>query len=352
MRIAQIAPLFESVPPKSYGGTERVVSYLTEELVALGHDITLFASGDSQTRAKLEPTRREAIRLDKNHVDAIAAHVLHLERVLQRAHEFDVLHFHVDHSHFPVARRENLPQLTTMHNRLDIPDLSSLFSEFRDMPVVSISNSQRRPLPQARWLGTVYHGLPRELHHFRPAGGDYYVFVGRVSPEKGLDRAIRIAQRTGRRLKIAAKLDPMNLAYYEEQIRPLLANRFVEFIGEVGDEEKDELMGGAYALLFPVRWPEPFGLVMIESLACGTPVLAYGDGSVPEVIEHGVTGFVVADDEEAVDAAGRMREIDRRVCREQFERRFSAQRMARDYVALYEKIIQGPARMPGAAAPA
>jgi len=350
MRIAQVGPLFESVPPRSYGGTERVVSHLTEALVELGHEVTLFASADSRTRARLVPTRTQALRLDQNHVDPAAALALHLEKVYQRAGEFDVLHFHLDHSHFSIARREPWPQLSTIHNRVDVPDVAALFADFNDMPVVSISEAQRRLLPQARWLGTVHHGLPPELHRFRAQSGDYFAFVGRVSPEKGLDRAIRIARRTGRRLKIAAKIDACNRDYFDREILPSLRDPGLEFLGEVGDREKDALIGGASALLFPIRWPEPFGLVMIEALACGTPVIAYEDGSVPEILRHGVTGFVVSGDEEALDAAGRIGEIDRRACREDFERRFTAERMARDYVAIYEKILQGPVRVHDATA--
>jgi len=344
VRIAQIAPLFECVPPRSYGGTERVVSHLTDALVELGHEVTLFASADSRTRARLVPTRTQALRLDNNHVDPAAAIALHLEKVYQRAGEFDVLHFHLDHSHFSIARRESWPQLSTIHNRVDVPDVAALFSDFREMPIVSISEAQRRLLPHARWLGTVHHGLPPRLHQFRAKGGDYFAFVGRVSPEKGLDRAIRIAKRTGRRLKIAAKIDPCNRDYFDREIRPFLSDPDMEFLGELADREKDELIGGASALLFPIRWPEPFGLVMIEALACGTPVIAYGEGSVPEILRHGVTGFVVSGEEEAIDAAGRIGAIDRRDCRMEFERRFTADRMARDYVAIYEKILQGRIR--------
>lgn len=339
MRIAQVAPLYESVPPLLYGGTERVVSYLTEELVAAGHDVTLFASGDSRTAARLRPAHARSLRLDASCADTLAHHMVLLDLVAREARSFDLIHFHVDYLHFPLSRALKLPQVTTLHGRLDIPDLQGLFREFSDMPVVSISESQRAPLGHARWAGNVYHGLPREL--LPPGGGEggYLAFLGRISPEKRLDRAIRIAVESGHRLRVAAKVDKPDAAYFEAVIRPLLAHPLVEFVGEIGEREKAAFLGGAKALLFPVDWPEPFGLVMIESLACGTPVVAWRRGSVPEVIEHGATGFVVDSHEEAVAAVGRLGEIRRERCRQAFEERFSARRMAADYLRVYESII-------------
>jgi len=340
MRIAQVAPLFESVPPKYYGGTERVVSYLTEELVQQGHDVTLFASGDSITSARLAATTRRSLRLDKHCVDQIAHHVLMLERVVQRAASFDVIHFHVDYLHFPYSRRHATPQLTTLHGRLDIPDLLPLYGEFRDMPVVSISAAQREPLPFAHWFGTVYHGLPRALYRFRQDRGEYLAFIGRIAPEKRVDRAIEIAKRAGLPLKIAAKVDDVDREYYETLIKPLLRDPCIEYLGEIGEGEKDEFLGGARALLFPIDWPEPFGLVMVEAMACGTPVIAFGGGSVPEIIDEGETGFIVDDLDDAVAAVHRVGEVDRRRCREVFEERFTATRMACDYLELYSTLLE------------
>jgi glycosyltransferase involved in cell wall biosynthesis len=338
MRIAQVAPLFESVPPKYYGGTERVVSYLTEELVRQGHDVTLFASGDSDTKAHLVAGCRRALRLDKHCVDQMAHHVLMLEHVTQRSRDFDVIHYHVDYLHFPLSRRNPTPQLTTLHGRLDIPDLQPLYREFHDMPVVSISMSQREPLPGANWQATVYHGLPVDLFRYEGEPGQYLAFLGRISPEKRVDRAIEIAQRAGLPLKIAAKVDNVDRDYFENYMRPLMEQSHVEYLGEIGDGEKGEFLGCAIALLFPIEWEEPFGLVMIESLACGTPVVAYGRGSVPEVIEDGVTGFVVSDVAESVEAVRRIAGLDRRECRKYFEERFTAARMAHDYVRLYGEL--------------
>ena len=350
MKIAQVAPLYESVPPKMYGGTERVVSYLTEELVRQGHDVTLFASGDSVTRARLVAACDRSLRLDKRCVDEMAHHFLLLERVFQYAHEFDVIHFHVDYLHFPLSRRQPYAQVTTLHGRLDLPDLVPLYEEYYDMPLVSISNAQRDPLPWANWQSTVYHGLPESLYRARTAPGTYLAFLGRVSPEKRVDRTIQIARRTGIPLKIAAKIDPTNQDYYEREIVPLLDgadDSLIEFVGEIGEAQKDEFLGHAYALLFPIDWPEPFGLVMIEAMACGTPVIAYRNGSVPEVLEDGKTGFIVNGMEAAIAAVGRVREISREQCRRVFEERFSAQRMARDYVRVYESIVaQSAGRMP------
>jgi glycosyltransferase involved in cell wall biosynthesis len=351
MRIAQVAPLYESVPPKLYGGTERVVSYLTEELVRLGHDVTLFAAGDSVTHAELAAVWPRALRLDPSCRDERIPHVLQLERVLQRANEFDVIHYHVDANHYPTSRRSLTPQLTTLHSRLDLPHLQPLYTEFKDMPVVSISNSQRKPLPQAAWCGTVYHGLPLSLHRLWPGPGEYFAFLGRVSPEKGVDRAIQIAKRLGVPLKIAAKIDLADAEYFQTQIVPQLDPPRVEFIGEIGESEKGEFLGRARALLFPIDWPEPFGLVIIEAMACGTPVVAMRHGSVPELIDQGIAGFHVDSLDDAVNAAARITQLDRRACRAAFERRFSAARMARDYVAVYEDLIDG-AKARSAALPA
>jgi len=338
MRIAQVAPLYESVPPKLYGGTERVVAYLTEELVRQGHDVTLFASGDSVTRARLVSPCRQSLRLDEGCIDQLAHHVVLLEQVFSMAREFDVLHFHVDYLNFALSRRQCVPHLTTLHGRLDIPDLAPLYREFPDIPLVSISDAQRAPLPWVNWRGTVYHGLPAELYALHPEPGRYFAFLGRISPEKRVDRAIAIARRLDIPLKIAAKVDRVDLAYFES-IKPLLEEPLVEFIGEIGDHEKDEFLGNALALLMPIDWPEPFGLVMIEAMACGTPIVARRQGSVPEVIEDGVTGFAVDSAEAALCAAAHVGSIDRRRCREEFERRFSASRMATDYVAVYADLL-------------
>jgi len=339
VRIAQVAPLFESVPPREYGGTERVVSYLTEELVRLGHDVTLFASADSTTRARLVPMAPRSLRQDPDSTDTLAHHVLMLEQVARLAHQFDVLHWHIDYLHFPISRRLAMPNLTTLHGRLDITDLQGLYREFSDMPVVSISNAQREPLPHARWVGTVYHGLPESL--FTPAyeAGEYLVFLGRISPEKRVDRAIEVARRAGLRLRIGAKIDDADAVYYREKIAPLFELPFVEFIGEVTETEKEALLRGARALLFPIDWREPFGLVMIEAMACGTPVIAWNRGSVPEVIDHGVTGYIVDSEEEALAALSTIDRLDRHTVRAVFERRFAARTMARAYVDLYARLL-------------
>jgi len=340
MRIAQVAPLYESVPPQLYGGTERVVSFLTEELVRAGHEVTLFASGDSRTTAELIAGSERSLRLDPNCVDSLAHHYVLLEKVFAQVDRFDVVHFHVDFLHFPLSRRSNVAHLTTLHGRLDIPDLQPLYREFADMPVVSISDAQRKPLPLADWCGTVYHGLPADLLRFREGREGYLAFLGRVSPEKRPDRAIEIARLAGRPLKVAAKLDRADEEYYEREIAPLVAQSHVSFEGEIGDAEKNDFLGDAAALLFPIDWPEPFGLVLIEAMACGTPVIAFREGSVEEIVEPGVTGFVVSSVEEAVAAVGRLPEIDRRRCRQEFERRFTAARMARDYVEMYQKLLR------------
>jgi glycosyltransferase involved in cell wall biosynthesis len=340
MRIAQVAPLYESVPPRGYGGTERVASYLTEELVRQGHQVTLFASGDSVTRAKLVAPCRRSLRLDKGCVDQQAYHFAMLEEVFRRAESFDVLHFHVDYLHYPFSRRQPHPHVTTLHGRLNIPELPALYREYPEMPVVSISDAQRKPLPWLNWQGTVHHGLPKDLYTFRKEPGDYLAFLGRISPEKGVGRAIAIAQRAGMKIKIAAKIDKADRDYFHEEIEPLFRDPLVEYLGEVDGEDKDAFLGNAYALLFPIDWPEPFGLVMIEALACGTPVIAWPCGSVPEVLEDGVTGFIVDDLDQAVRAVEGVKALDRRRCRRIFEERFTASRMARDYVAIYHRILK------------
>jgi glycosyltransferase involved in cell wall biosynthesis len=339
MRIAQVAPLYESVPPKYYGGTERVVSYLTEELVRQGHEVTLFASGDSTTKAHLVAACECALRLDEQCVDQMAHHILMLERVIQRASEFDVIHFHVDYLHYSLSRRHSFAHLTTLHGRLDIPDLIPLYKEFQEIPVVSISDVQREPLPVANWQATIYHGLPRDLYQFRAQPGSYLAFIGRISPEKRVDRAIEIAKRVQIPLKIAAKVDRVDNDYFESVIEPLLSDPLVEFVGEISDGEKDKFLGNAYALLFPIDWREPFGMAMIEAMACGTPVIAYRKGSVPEVIDEGSTGFIVQDLEDAVEAVRRVPELSRARCREVFEQRFTAERMANNYLQVYTRLI-------------
>ncbi|MGO9108479.1 MAG: glycosyltransferase family 4 protein [Thermoguttaceae bacterium] len=341
MRIAQIAPLYESEPPKLYGGTERVVSYLTDELVRLGHEVTLFASGDSETTAKLVAACPRALWGNADCRETLPHHVRLIELVFQDVSRFDILHFHCDYLHFPLLRRHPHPSVTTLHGRIHRPDSGSLFAEYADAPLVSISNSQRRPIPEANWQATVYHGLPRSLyaHYGRP--GEYLALLGRMSPEKGVDRAIEIARLAKLKLKIAAKIYPEERAYYHDRIEPLLhqSKEWVEYIGEVGGGEKQEFLGNARALLFPIDWPEPFGLVMIEALACGTPVIAWRNGSVPEVITDGVTGFIVEGIEEAVRAVRRVASLNRQVCRRSFEERFDAVRMARDYVEVYRRLV-------------
>jgi len=339
MKIAQIAPLAESVPPRLYGGTERVVSYLSEELVRLGHDVTLFASGDSETSAKLVPCSRRALRLDSAVKDPLAYTTLMLERVRAQAHEFDIVHFHIEHLHLPLFRSMARKTITTVHGRLDLPELAALYREFSDMPLVSISHSQRRPLTFANWVGTVHHGLAAEVCPFNPAPrGGYFAFLGRVSPEKGLERAIEIAQRAGARLRIAAKIDRADEDYFHQRIRPLLARPGIEFIGEVTEAQKPAFLGNATALLFPIQWPEPFGLAMVEAMSCGTPVIAWPYGSVPEVVEDGRTGFVVDSVAAAVEVLGRIARLDRSAVRARFEERFSAARMAQDYLSVYRAL--------------
>jgi glycosyltransferase involved in cell wall biosynthesis len=338
MRIAQVSPLYERVPPEGYGGTERVVSYLSDELVAQGHEVTLFATADSITKARLEACAPQGLRTDPHATEPVATHLVALERVFRMGSDFDVIHAHVDYLAFPFARRVPIPLLSTLHGRLDLEPLVGLYREYREQWVVSVSDAQRRPLPWLRWLGTVHHGLPRELYRFEPRAGDYLAFVGRISPEKRLDRAIEIARRADLPLRIAAKVDPVDAEYFRSVIRPLLDHPLVEFIGEVDDRGKDDLLGGARALLFPIDWPEPFGLIMIEALACGTPVIAWQHGSVAEVITHGVSGFLCDDVGAAVRAVAAVDQIERAVCRREFEERFSADRMAKDYLALYEQL--------------
>jgi glycosyltransferase involved in cell wall biosynthesis len=342
MRIAQVAPLYESVPPQLYGGTERVVSWLTEELVRRGHDVTLFATGDSQTEAKLVATCPRALWRDPECKETLPHHVRMMEMVFRDATRFDVIHFHCDYLHFPLLRRSPCPSVTTLHGRLHLPDVEPLFAEYTEIPLVSISEDQRRPIPLANWQATVHHGLPRHLHQFHRKSGEYLAFLGRISPEKRLDRAIEIARRAGRKLKVAAKVYPEERAYFQQTIEPLLdkSRSFVECIGEVGGRDKDELLGNAYALVFPIDWPEPFGLVMIEAMACGTPVIAWRCGSVPEVIGDGVTGFIVEDVDAAVRAVDRVAGLSRSICRATFEDRFDAAHMAQNYIDVYERIVQ------------
>lgn len=341
MRIAQIAPLFEAVPPKLYGGTERVVSNLTEELVAMGHDVTLFASGDSVTSAKLDAVWPQALRLDPTIKDWYATYSIMLEHVRRRAHEFDVLHFHTDYFPNSIFLRQPTPFLTTLHGRLDLPEFGQVYRYFPTVPLVSISDNQRAPIPDVNWVATVHHGLPENL--LRPVVGakqDYFAFLGRISPEKGIERAIRIATACGVKLKVAAKVDKADQEYYDSDIRPLLTGDNVEFIGEINDSQKSAFLSGAKALMFAIDWPEPFGLVMIEAMACGCPVIAFRRGSVPEVMEDGVTGFIVDSVDDAIAACAQLDLIDRANVRRVFERRFTARRMAQDYVDVYEGLIE------------
>jgi glycosyltransferase involved in cell wall biosynthesis len=339
MKIAQVAPLYESVPPKLYGGTERVVSYLTEELVAQGHDVTLFASGDSHTPAKLRPICDHALRLEGGTViDPLAHHIRMVEMVAREGHDFDAVHFHIDYLHFPVTRRQALAAVTTLHGRLDIPDVIPVYREFTDMNLVSISNAQRRPMPWANWVGTVYHGLPERLYKPHESPGKYLAFLGRISPEKRVDRAIEIARRVGMPIKIAAKIDVVDKEYFDSKIKTLFNDPLVEYIGEIGEREKSIFLGNAYALLFPIDWPEPFGLVMIEAMACGTPVIAYRMGSAPEVLQEGTTGYLVDNLDDAAKAVYRVSSLNRRVCRQTFEERFSARRMCLDYLEIYKRL--------------
>jgi len=343
MKIAQIAPLVESVPPTLYGGTERVVSWLTEELVRQGHDVTLFASGDSQTSARLEPVVPRALRLQGVH-NSLPYNIIMLDRVASRQHEFDVLHFHIDFFHYPLFRGMAHRTLTTLHGRQDLPELPDIYRAFPHMPLVSISDHQRKPVPPVNWRGTVPHGLPQNMYRLGRGGGDYLAFLGRICPEKGILPAIEIARLAGMKLKVAAKVDPADREYFNEEVEPVLQKSpHVEFIGEINDSQKQEFLGQAKALLFPISWPEPFGLVMIESMACGTPVIAFNCGSVSEVMADGVTGFVVDSVQDAADAVSRLDLLPRRVIRACFEKRFSVEAMARAYVKIYQNLALGEA---------
>jgi len=352
MKIAQVTPLYEAVPPRLYGGTERVVAHLTDALVDLGHDVTLFAAADAETRARLVPVRDQAIRLDPAPLKSdLAAHMTMLSGVLARADQFDLIHFHTDMIHFPFFSRCADRTLTTLHGRLDLKDLSGVYSRWTEFALVSISDDQRRPMPFANWAATVHHGMPAEQYVHSPQSQGYFAFLGRISPEKRPDRAIEIATRLGRPLKIAAKVDAQDKVYWETVIKPMIdANPLVEFVGEIGDHQKSAFLGGADALLFPIDWPEPFGLVMIEAMACGTPVIAFRCGSTPEVIEDGATGYIVDTLDEAVSAAGRAHLLDRDAIRARFELRWSATAMARRYLDVYGELL---ARRPfGAPVPA
>ena len=346
MRIAQIAPLTESIPPKLYGGTERVVSWLTEELIALGHEVTLFASGDSRTSAELDSLWPTALRFDPTIRDPNALHMAMLERVYQRASEFDFLHFHLDYYPFSLFARQPVPHVTTLHGRLDLQEHQTLFRTFPEAPVISISDAQRKPVPYAGWVRTVHHGLPAQLLQPKPTTPGYLAFLGRICPEKAPDRAIEIAMRSGLPLKIAAKVDKLDVEYYEQRIKPLLRSPGIEYIGEIGDAEKSDFLSGAIALLVPIDWPEPFGLVMIEAAACGAPVIAFDAGSVSEIVEDGVTGFIVEDAAAAVGALEKLPGLDRRHIRQRFEDRFTARRMAQDYLQTYRELAMTAAETP------
>lgn len=340
LRIAQVAPLYESVPPKLYGGTERVVHFLTEELVNQGHQVTLFASGDSVTSAQLIAPVSEALRLNPACEDPLAPHIAQMQDVVERAGEFDIIHFHTDYLHYPFSQQLSTPHLTTLHGRLNIPELQMVYNRFGEQPVVSISNSQRAPLPQANFIGTVYHGLPQNLFSAGKGDGGYLAFLGRISPEKGCDRAIEMAITAGLPLKIAAKIDKADREYFQSHIRHLFDHPLVEYIGEINEQQKQDFLGRALAVVFPINWCEPFGMVMIEAMACGTPVVAWRMGSVPEVIEEGVSGYIVQSQDEAVAAIHKVHELSRARVRTVFEQRFTAFRMAQDYLVLYKKLIR------------
>jgi glycosyltransferase involved in cell wall biosynthesis len=339
MRIAEVAPLFESVPPHQYGGTERVVSWLTEELVRQGHEVTLIASGDSETTATLIPAWEASLRLGEQLTDTLAPQMYQAELVQQIANRFDVVHWHTGYLHLPMARRIAVPQVTTMHGRMDLPELKPLFDALADAPLISISDDQRRPIPDANWFATIYHGLPADLHAFGEGSGGYLAFIGRISPEKRVDRAIEIAKRAGMRLKVAAKVDPVDEAYFESEIKHLFDDPLVEFIGEIGEDDKSAFLGDAAAMLFPIDWPEPFGLVMIEAMATGTPTIAMRTGSVPEVLDEGVSGALVTSLDEAVEAVRRIDRFDRRAVRDRFLERFTAERMATTHVEVFERLL-------------
>ena len=338
LHIAQVAPLYESVPPRLYGGTERIVAYLTDALIAKGHRVTLFASGDSRTRATLVSHLEEAIRLNPAVKDPMAHHIIQMADVMAHAHEFDIIHFHTDYLHFPLSELLHKPHVTTLHGRLDLPDLPYVYRRFPHQPVISISYAQRKPLPFAHWVGNVYHGLPRDLYRLGKGDGGYVAFIGRISPEKRADLAIEIAAQAGYPIYIAAKIDKADEAYFETSIKHLFDLPHVHYIGEIGDAEKNEFLGKAKALLFPIDWPEPFGIVMIEAMACGTPVIAFNRGSVPEVIDHGVTGYIVHHVQEAVDALRNVDALDRRQIRQVFETRFTSDVMAENYLQIYHQL--------------
>lgn len=341
MRIAQVAPLAEAVPPRAYGGTERVISWLTEELVRRGHEVTLFATRDSVTSARLVPLVDEGLRLAGKLDTFLIEQMVQLETVATRSHEFDVIHYHCDYHHFPLSRRSRTPTLTTLHGRLDLPGLTTAFGAYPEMPLVSISDAQRQPLDvPLNWWATIHHGLPKDSLEFNRYGGKYFAFLGRISCEKRLDRAIAIARALSTPLKVAAKVDPTDQQYFEQTIEPLLGDPLVEMVGEIGDADKSEFLGNAKALLFPIDWPEPFGLVMIEALACGTPVVAFRHGSVPEVLVDGETGFIVDDVEAAIFAASQIDSIDRVRCRAHFEKCFSVETMAHHYEQAYARLVE------------
>ncbi|TFE67453.1 glycosyltransferase family 4 protein [Methylacidiphilum caldifontis] len=341
MKIAQVSPLYERVPPKLYGGTERVIHYLTEELVAQGHEVTLFASGDSLTKGRLIAPIEESLRLQKQKKDPLVYHVIMLEKLFRCIEDFDIIHYHIDFFHFPFSNRIKRKHLTTLHGRLDLPDLAILYKEFDQIPLVSISQSQRSFLPWVNWVGTVYHGIPEDLYSFYPAKGNYLAFVGRISPEKGVDRAIEIARQSGIDLKIAAKVDEVDKEYFKEIILPLFKKAPVEFIGEIGEEEKNRFLGEAYALLFPVNWPEPFGLVMIEAMACGTPVIGWRKGSVPEIVRDGKTGYIIDSIGDGIKKIKEIDRISRKECRDHVLNHFTARKMAQSYLSIYTKLLYG-----------
>jgi glycosyltransferase involved in cell wall biosynthesis len=341
MVIAQVAPLYESVPPEMYGGTERIISYLTEELVKLGHQVTLYASGDSMTKAHLRAVCPHSLRLDKLSIDPVADHIYLTEIIFNEAYKYDFIHSHIDYIAYPLLKRIKTPHVTTLHGRLDIPNLYNVYRAFPEMPIISISDYQRYPISWANWQGTVYHGLPEELYTFREEPGEYLVFIGRISPEKRVDYAIEIARQAGMPIKIAAKVSTADKEYFDTEIKHLLSGSHIEYLGEIGEQEKNELLNHAYALIFPIGWPEPFGLVMLEALACGTPIIAYRNGSVPEVLEQGVTGYIVNNMEEAVAAVKKIPEISRKRCREVFEKRFTARKMTEAYLEIYKRLLAG-----------